>query len=154
MLPDISKLVPGESAVGDDELDTRLLLEMNEEAKSFLLGFKWCSDIRRSFFGDGFGGIIAAFLIELIPASAQVDEWLWVVVGEVPPAYLVTDEIPDAASALETYVDLMNEWVDAVESGLPTSDLIPVNAPPTVETATLLKRRLDTIEQLGLYAVA
>ena len=153
MQPDISKLVLGATVVGGDELDTRLLREMSEEAKSFLLRFKWCTHVRRCFFGDGFGGIIAAFLVEIIPANSQVDDWLWAVVGDVPPAYLVTDEIPDAATALKTYVQLMRAWVDAIEKGLPTNKLIPVNLPPTSEAAASLKTRLDTIEQLGLYEV-
>jgi hypothetical protein len=154
MQPDNSKLVSGEAAVGDDELDTNLLREMNEEAKAFLLKFDWCRNVRRSFFGDGFGGIVATFLIEITPATAHMDEWLWVVVGDVPPAYLVTDEISDPRTALETYVSLMREWIDAVQKGLPTEELIPVNAPATMETAASLKKRLDTIEQIGLYEVA
>jgi hypothetical protein len=154
MIPDTSKLVLGEAAVGDDELDTRILREMNEEAKSYLLRFRWCKSIRQSLFGDGFGGIIAAFLIQIEPAVSDVDEWLWVIVGNVPPVYLVTDEIQDAGQALQTYVDLMREWVGAVEKGLPTEKLVPVNAPATAESAVALKTRLDAVEQLGLYALS
>ena len=154
MQPDISKFVPGELAIGGDEIDTRLLREMSGKAEVFLLSFDWCTRIRRCLFGDGFGGIIAAFLMEIVPASAQLDDWLWVIVGDVPPAYLVTDEAKDAGAALKAYVELMRDWVDAVEKGLSTNKLIPVNAPATIESAATLKKQLNVIEQLGLYEVS
>jgi hypothetical protein len=150
---DISNLMAGESTVGDDEEDTQLLRQMNDEARAFIESKKWCKTVRRTFFGGGIGGIIAAFLVEIVPAVDQVDEWLWVVVGDIPPAYLVTDEIPNAEAAIAAYVELMFEWVKAVNKGLPVHDLIPVNVPPTAEWAASLTSRIETIKQFGLYEV-
>jgi hypothetical protein len=152
--PNFTNLALSEEVIGGDELDTILLRQMDQAAKSFLISFDWCNGVRRSYFGDGVGGIIAAYLIEISPARSGIDEWLWVVVGDVPPAYLVTDEIEDAAKAIQVYVELMREWIDAVERGLPVDSLIPVNAPPTQETAISLKTRLNTIDLLGLYPLS
>jgi len=60
----------------------------------------------------------------------------------------VTDEAPDALSAIELYDDLMQEWVDAVLAGEPTDDLIPVNVPPTREYAEMLRSRLELIREM------
>jgi hypothetical protein len=82
-----------------------------------------------------------------------MDELLWVVVGDLPPAYLVTDGNPIPLAALETYVEEMQAWVNAVEAGEPVDDLIPVNVTPTHDHAKQLKERLLclTIEIIPRY---
>jgi hypothetical protein len=86
--------------------------------------------------------VVAVFLFRIVPKQEGVDEWLWVVVGDLPSAYLVTDDNPTPASALEAYVAEMSAWVDAVENGRPVADLIPVNVPPTRENSQQLRNRL------------
>jgi hypothetical protein len=76
-----------------------------------------------------------------------VDQWLWVLTGDIPPAYLVTDDATDPQSAIELYEDLMQEWVDAVLAGEPTNELIPVNAPASPEFAEMLRSRLQFIRE-------
>jgi hypothetical protein len=83
----------------------------------------------------------------LRPAAAGVDEWLWVVVGDLPPAYLVADGNPTWQEALAGYIDEMRRWVDAAMAGAPVDDLIPVNTPPTAEYAEMLGSRLRTLEE-------
>ncbi len=131
---------------GDSAADTQLLNEMADEAKAFLSAFEWCARIEESYFGCGVGGVVGVFYFRIVPATGGVDEALWVVVGDVPPAYLVTDESPTPSAALRAYVDQMKEWVSAVEMGQSVEDLIPVNAPATPETARALKSRLDSLE--------
>jgi hypothetical protein len=60
---------------------------------------------------------------------------------------LVVDGSPTPLAALETYVELMQEWVDAVQIKKSTAECIPVNAPATSENADLLQRRLDYIRK-------
>jgi hypothetical protein len=66
-----------------------------------------------------------------------------VIVGDLPPAYIVTEENPTPAAALEAYIDEMMDWVSAVEQGDSTEELIPVNAPATIEYAKQLRNRLE-----------
>jgi hypothetical protein len=40
----------------------------------------------------------------------------------------------------------MHEWVEAVRTGRPVENVIPVNVPPTVEWATELKTRLEFLQ--------
>lgn len=87
------------------------------------------------------------FLINIEPSEPGVDDWLWVVVGDIPPAYLVTDNAPDPISALGAYNEVMQDWVDAVNQGQPVENLIPVNAPPTKEYATMLQSRLTFLKE-------
>jgi len=60
----------------------------------------------------------------------------------LPPAYLMTDTSPAPGLALEGYVELMSEWVEAATKGQPVDELIPVNVAPTPDSAKLLQTRL------------
>jgi hypothetical protein len=142
-----AKRVPGARLWGEDAEDTRLLKGMLREARTFVTSFRWCRCLKKISFGLGVGGIVAVFLAKIEPAEADVDDELWVVVGDVPPAYLVTEESPDPKAALRAYIAEMRRWIRAVRAGRSTRELIPVNAPATREMAKRLEIRLDFLEQ-------
>src|SRR4051812_48819734 len=104
---DMRKVVPAAMLAGEDAEDTALLRGMLERASQYLRSFRWCADIEEAYFGLGVGGVVAVFLFRIRPAQTGVDPLLWVVVGDVPSAYLVTDRAPSPACALEGYVELM-----------------------------------------------
>jgi hypothetical protein len=151
---DFSKLVPAEQMKGEDAEETELLQGMLTEAKEYLAAFDWCESIEESYFGLGVGGVVAVFLIRIRPKHQGVDALLWVVVGDLPEAYLVTDDNPTPRLALEAYVELMSEWVKAATKGQPVDELIPVNVAPTPENAKLLQSRLAFLsaEVIPLYS--
>jgi hypothetical protein len=103
---DFSRLTPTDKISGDSEKDTSLLRGMAEEARQYLLSFNWCKAIQKGWFGWGLGGIAAVFLFEIDPATPDVDKVLWVVVGDLPPAYMVTDELPTPLDALRNVCGL------------------------------------------------
>jgi hypothetical protein len=138
-------LTPAEGMRGDDLHDTHLLHGMLAEATRFLSGFKWCQSIERRFFGFGVGGVVAVFLFEIKPNNPDVDNTLWVIVGDVPPAYLVTDDRRTPQDALAGYVSEMSSWVTAVREGRSIEEMIPVNVEPTKENAERLAKRLEFI---------
>ena len=143
----ISGLLSVDSLKGDSDEDTELLRGMANDARSFLTQFDWCKAIVEFYFGIGTGGIVAVFLARILGAEEDVDEWLWVVIGDLPPAYLVTDTVPSPAAALRAYIEQMREWVTAARLGRPVQEIIPVNVPPTPENANSLNSRLDFIER-------
>jgi hypothetical protein len=106
----MTKVVITADMARDSVKDTALLKEMLTEASRYLASFPWCGEIEKTYFGLGVGGIVAVFLFRVAPSQPNVDEWLWVVVGDVPPAYLVTDGAPNPACALKVYIGLMKEW--------------------------------------------
>ena len=139
---DRASVVPADQIKGEDEEETGLLLDMFQKARRFVTSFTWCAAVEEEYYGFGVGGVVAVFLFRITRAQPDVDEWLWVVVGDIPPAYLVTDDAPNPACALAGYIREMSRWVHAVRRGRPTSELIPVNARPTNEFADLLDSRL------------
>ena len=146
MAVDFSKVVSLERMVGDDEEDTALLRQAHEKARSYLSGFKWCDEIRESYFGLGIGGVVAVFLFR-IDAPPHVDEWLWVIVGDLPSAYLVTEDNDDPVTALETYCCLMAEWVEAVRNQASLDEVYPAGVPTTEANALALASRIEFLRR-------
>jgi hypothetical protein len=142
MTIDMSKVTPLSELVGEDSAETTDLEELARRAREFIASFDWCGQVRDVYSGIAVPGVIGVFLVRIVPRREGVDDQLWVIVGDVPPAYLVTDEAATPAEALVLYADLMREWVNAVNEGRPVTDLIPVNAEPTKEAAAMLDSRL------------
>lgn len=147
MLNITEKLIRVERYLSADPPDRDDVAGLFREASDFLLSHSWCTEVVEGRIGEAIPGILGLFLVRIVPSRPEVDDQLWVVVGDLPPAYLVCDDCHDAASALQGYLFEMSRWIQAVESGEPISGLIPVNVPPTAEWAAALKRRLQFIEQ-------
>lgn len=141
---DSKNLVPAAELEGEDADETRLLRQMFEEAKAYLLGHAWCRSVAESYFGVGIGGVVAAFLFRIVPVG-DADEWLWVVVGDLPTAYLVPDQIAQPVDALLIYCDVMQDWVDAVSRGASTDDQFPIDVPPDAAHAEMLRKRIELL---------
>jgi hypothetical protein len=143
-----SGVVPVSDIVGEDAEETALLLDLAERAKVYLSSFRWCRSVAAMFFGDGIGKIIGIFLCRIVPAENEVDEWLWVIVGDIPPAYLVVDLCKNPAQALDAYTEEMSKWVALAQEGKHSKEVIPVDAPATPEMAETLRSRLELIGKL------
>lgn len=147
-IPPVTGVVPIDQLFGDDEEDTRLLQAMALYAREYLQSFSWWKSILDAYFGDGVGGVVAIFLFRIEPARPDVDEWLWIVVGDIPPAYLVTDDSTTPSLALEGYIEEMSKWVKLAKRGKSSPKVIPVNVPATPENAELLQVRLKFLTEM------
>ena len=132
----------------------RHLLE--QEARSFLLRHSWCLSVRSLTIHRYIEGIFGLFLAEIDPAPhSSADQSVWVIVGDLPPAYIDVPSAPTPAEAIEAYLAAMEEWVAAVQQGMTTEDVIPVYyrfsqvpVPPVLSFAELLKRRLRLLKKI------
>jgi len=148
------KVVPISEMRGDSIKDRQLLHEMYVSAERFLCSFDWCDKVLQAFFGLGIGGVVAVFLFRIQPNQPSVDRMLWVVVGDLPPAYLVTDKSPTPQAALMNYILEMRRWIEAVRKGKSVDKAIPVNVPPTRLWARRLEKRLNSLEAAVLDKAA
>jgi hypothetical protein len=133
--------------VAESPSERRRVEVLLKEAEQFLAGHAWCPGIQQSFVGFAAGGVVGVFLFELTKPIGTGDAFLWVVVGDLPSAYLVADCARSPREALDGYCELMRAWVDAVERGGSLASVYPVKAPPTREHARLLASRLEFIEE-------
>jgi hypothetical protein len=144
--PALEKLVLASRMAGEDAEETALLREMLMEAAKFIRTFRWCGAVKESYFGLGVGKVVAVFLFKITP-ERNADEYVWVVVGDLPPAYVSIDHARTAAGALDAYIGAMQQWVDAVTEGRSVKELIPVNVSPTKEYAEMLRSRLKFLRK-------
>ncbi len=129
------------------KLRGRAVKKLTREAKQFLGQFQWCRTITRGYLAWAIAPCVGVFLFELVPSSEGVDNELWVIVGDLPPAYLVCDNASTWQDALDGYCEEMTAWVEAVRNGRSTEHVIPVNAPATQEYAKMLERRIEFIRE-------
>jgi hypothetical protein len=119
--------------VGDDDVDTALLLQMAKSARDYITSFDWCPPIKAIHLASGVGGIVAVFLFEFDRKIQGTDDQLWVVVGDLPTAYLVVEPKDGPAQALERYCERGTGEL---------REVFPVSAEPTPENAELLEKRI------------
>jgi hypothetical protein len=146
--PPIPSLTPIGLLAGEDEEDTRLLGDMSKTAESYLRSFAWCRDVFGGFFGGGVGGVLAIFLYNVRPTRASIGSWIWIVVGDVPPAYLPLKDANSPAAVFRTYLKGMSRWVALARQGrTATADdgVPPVDVPATPEWVDKLDHRLNSL---------
>lgn len=143
---DTSTLITEDSIRGEDSEETVELRQMLKNAKLYISSFDWCPDIDKVFLGFGIGGVIAVFLFRFVqPIGEEKDDVLWVIEGDLPSAYLVTDDAPTPRAALQIYCELMEDWVAAVKTGSSLETVFPVRAKADNENAIMLERRISFI---------
>ena len=142
-----SDITPILEMQGDDQEDTELLNKMSQDADCFITSHQWCPNISEKYFGFGIGGIVAIFLYHFDSLVNETDDWLWVIVGDLPSVYLVTDGASCPMEALERYCELMEDWANKIMSNNSIDDCYPVKAAPTKENAELLLNRTRFIRK-------
>ena len=142
---DTSAFTPEALIQGEDALETEELKAMLDGAKAYVSSFDWCPQVRQAFMGLGIGGVLGVYLLEFCEPIRGQDDYLWVVEGDVPSAYLVVDDAEDAVAALAIYCHLMEDWCNAVAAGNSLDEVYPVDAPPDREHARMLRHRIAFI---------
>jgi hypothetical protein len=129
-----------------EEVQTVLILY--KEAKEFLENFSWCVSIRKCWYDDEHEICekIGVFLFEIEPINDTIDDFIWVIVGDLPSVYL-DKSITTGHEALDTYCELMQEWIDNVKSGRSLKECYPIPVEPSKENANLLDSRIKFIKQ-------
>jgi hypothetical protein len=144
-------LVPISQIVGDDDTDTQLLHAMARDAEAYILSFQWCGTVFDSFFGGGMGGVFAIFLFRIQPSRPDVDNWIWVMVGDTAPAYLPIADCSSVAEAFRMYIWGMTNWVRFARhgtAGAAEEDVPPVDLPLSSESADWLELKIQLLTHL------
>lgn len=144
---DLTRVIPIQSIIGEDEHDTELLKQMSKKALEYIKSFDWCPPIIEQFLGYGVGGVVAIFLVRFATKIDGRDDWLWVVDGDVPSAYLVADGASNASAALSIYCNMMDDWAHAVLNRNSFDNVFPVAAPTTPDFAKMLLSRTEFIRE-------
>lgn len=143
-------MIPEGEILGSGLEDANDIKELASEARAYLESHKWCHRVEKLYFERGFC-YLSVFLAHIDPLQEAGPEQ-WVVVGDLPPAYLDKRDCANGAQALCAYVWCRQEWLTAYRSGRDLSELMPVEPrrsgrllEPSEETADLLERRIRLI---------
>jgi hypothetical protein len=127
--------------------DKYSLFEFAKEAKKFVASQRWVDRVFDGYLAKGFDGILGIFYFEVLPKSKKLDSEIWVITGDLPPAYFSTDYLPEPINVLDSYICEMRIWINAVKRGDSVEELIPVKVPAEPKYAQILKDRMDFLEK-------
>lgn len=113
-------------------------IELSNEATSYLLSHKWCKNIEKQWLAANWENLLVIFFFKIIPNSNTADDYVWIVVGDLPPAYIDIESAKNVKEVVHTYIEIMNDWVQCVFKGGKIEDFYPINVPPTREFAEML----------------
>jgi len=119
---------------------------LSDEAYSYLKRQTWCKKVEDGWLAEGWGYILSVFLFRIEPSSEAVDDYVWIVVGDIPPAYIDIESAQTVDDVLKSYVLIMRDWTHAVLNNLPLNESFPVSVEPSEKFANMLNSRLDLIE--------
>jgi hypothetical protein len=143
-------VIPLEDVLAIDE-DKDAIRKAAKEAIVYCTSFSWCKAVLDSYFGGGVAGVFAVFLLHIVPARDGIGDWMWVVVGDIPPAFLPLEDADSAQMVFETYLRGMSRWVEFArqgKSGSAKDGVPPVDIKATPEAAELLHQRLQSLRQI------
>ena len=143
--PHLAAVVEPGRFAGRDDGETAAVLALLEDATDYLLSIGSDTPVGRTFVGRNSGPDVATFLFQVGSAARDGRPWRWVVVGDVPPAVLPADGVPDAGAALRRYAAEVARWVEAVRTDAPMDHVIALDVPPTRAYADLLEDRMRTL---------
>jgi len=128
--------------------EIQCLLNLYNEAKAYLEEFDWCSRIINSWNDReySFYDKVGIFLFEIEPANPNIDDFVWIIVGDLPTVYL-DKSASSGAEAVEIYCELMEDWIERVVEGKSIANCFPIPNEPTLKNATLLKFRTKFIRE-------
>jgi hypothetical protein len=158
----------------DDEESAALRADA-EKALHFVREFGWGAPVKIMNKCWGVGGLIVVFSVYFgRNASGPPANLLWVVVGDVPSAFLVNDvaskdsAVSDAAvrrmdewcnaktrsdvestpeTAAKAYCQRMDRWIEAVRTGADLAEFAPMNLAPTPANADALQAKIKFIRE-------
>jgi hypothetical protein len=121
------------------------VLKLSVEATEYLNSFKWCTTIKKGYLSKEWGYRLCVFYFE-IETIAQTINSVWVIVGDMPPAYIDTKHAASPSQALDRYVILMEDWISHVKTGQSVVECYPVHVEPVEKYADMLIQRTEKIK--------
>jgi hypothetical protein len=131
-----------------NEPDRAWVCELANAGIAHLRSALWCPEVGQVLYGGGIPEIVAVFYVVLANGVGpdKSDDALWIILGDVPFAYVVTDNT-SPSQAFDAYATLMLDWAAAVRLGEGLGAVFPVDVSPTSENAAALESRIEFLRR-------
>jgi len=131
----------------NDYVNVDEVLTLSIEAKKYLNSLKWCNKILNGWLVKDWGYMLCIFYFEIDPITeSDADNFVWIIVGDTPPAYIDIESAHNELEALELYVYLMEEWIENAKRGKSVEDCFPINVEPSKKYANMLYNRIKILK--------
>lgn len=124
------------------------------ESKIYLASQKWCGEIYEGWLFTNIGYALCIFLYRIDKLQSSEDNLVWIVVGDIPPAYLDTYNVESTKEVIENYIELVEDWIENAESGNSFEDCFPFKSDTPEESITMLKTRIQLLKNSFLPNIA
>ncbi len=119
------------------------VLTLHKKAENYLLGFYWCQEIKNCFLYTNIGRVFSIYIFEIVNTASVEDDFLWIIVGDIPSMYLNVFVDDTTIKVIENYIDLAQDWINQIKNGHSVAECYPFNAQPTIELAELLQKKIS-----------
>ena len=88
---------------------------------------------------------INIFLYEIENEQSSEDNFIWIMVGDLPAIYLDTYSVKTTKQVIENYIDLADDWIHHAESDQSLNDCFPFDTNTSIENINMLKKRIQLL---------
>jgi hypothetical protein len=120
--------------------------KLYNEAYNYLKNQNWCIEVLDSWFDRGLADKLAVFYFKIIPCKGA-DEYVWIITGDIPHAYIDTESAPNGACAIKVYSEIMEDWIKAVKDSENMNKVFPIDIPASEKYANMLSSRIKFIRK-------
>ena len=121
--------------------------ELADSVISFLLNHQWCLTVEKIRLTYHMSSKVAVFIVGITrEENSKEPNDLWIIAGDIPTVCLERLDGEVSLNALETYIDLMRDWVECYKEGGDLSECYPIEVKPSDEIVEMLESRMDFIE--------
>ncbi|HEY0030786.1 MAG TPA: hypothetical protein VGC65_08515 [Bacteroidia bacterium] len=124
------------------------IIALSKEAETYLSSFEWCNEIIDGWLVKDWGFMLCIFYFKIAPSeNSGADNSVWIIVGDIPPAYIDIKSGPNEYEALSSYIFLMEDWINHVNQNKSVKDCYPINVEPSKDYANMLSSRIKIIKE-------
>ncbi len=116
-----------------------------KESINYIQRHTWCEGINNAWLAYYLEGIFAICIFEVISSNSNVDKYVWVLTGDLPPAYIDIDSAQNPLEVLSCYIDIMQDWVETVKNEGNLDKSYPIEVEATINHADMLNFRLGLL---------
>lgn len=92
-------------------------------------------------------GVFAINIFEVRSSNPNVDKYIWVLTGDLPPAYIDIESASYPLEVLSAYIEIMQDWVDTIKEEGNVEECYPVEVEVNLNHADMLDYRLKLLRE-------
>ena len=146
MLIDTSEMLSMETILKTYANDVETI-KLAKTASTYLYSHIWCDKIEKQWFVANWENLLAIFFFKITTNTKDVNEYVWLVVGDLPSICIDVESAANEQEVVKAYVGIMEDWIKCVHNKGNIKKCYPINVPPTKGYADMLKVRMSLIKE-------